>query len=109
MIPWLSAFYKLDGYLRWAYNSWPDKDPYNRPIFNFIQGDDYYIYPGKEGPVSSIRWELLKEGIEDYELLKALNSSQRDQAIEVAIRNRDGRKKCVSDFEDARRILLHNL
>jgi hypothetical protein len=106
MIPWLSAHYKLDGYLRWAYNSWSDKDPYNNPVFNFIQGDDYYIYPGKSGPVSSIRWELLKEGIEDYELLKVINSPQCDEAIEPAVRNRDGRKKSVTDFEDARKILM---
>jgi hypothetical protein len=106
MIPWLSAFYKLDGYLRWAYNSWPDKDPYSHPVFNFIQGDDYYIYPGKQGPVSSIRWELLKEGIEDYELLRIINSPKSDEAIELAVRNRDGRKKNVTDFEEARRIIL---
>jgi hypothetical protein len=108
MLPWLSAYYKLDGYLRWAYNSWSDKDPYNHPVFNFIQGDDYYIYPGKSGPVSSIRWELLKEGIEDYELLKLINSTQSDVAIELAVSNRDGRKKSVTDFEDARKILLNS-
>jgi hypothetical protein len=106
MLPWLSAYYKLDGYLRWAYNSWSDKDPYNNPVFNFIQGDDSYVYPGKSGPVSSIRWELLKEGIEDYELLKVIHSPQSDAAIELAVRNRDGRKKSVTDFEDARKILL---
>lgn len=108
MIPWLSAFYRLDGYLRWAYNSWPDADPYSHPVFNFIQGDDYYIYPGKDGPVSSIRWELLREGIEDFELLKVISSPQTDKAIEVAIRNRDGRKKCVTDFDAARKILLNS-
>lgn len=106
MIPWLAAYYKLDGYLRWAYNSWSDKDPYNNPVFNFIQGDDYYVYPGKSAPVSSIRWELLKEGIEDYELLKTVKSSQSNKAIEIAVRNRDGRKKRVMDFEEARRMIL---
>jgi hypothetical protein len=108
MIPWLPAFYKLDGYLRWAYNSWSDTDPYNNPVFNFIQGDDYYIYPGKKGPVSSIRWELLKEGIEDYELLRTINSPQSDEAIELVVKNRDGRKKSVTDFEAARKILLNS-
>ncbi|MDR1119361.1 MAG: DUF4091 domain-containing protein [Dysgonamonadaceae bacterium] len=106
MIPWLAAFYKLDGYLRWAYNSWTDMDTYSNPVFNFIQGDDYYVYPGKDGPVSSIRWELLKEGIEDYELLRVIGSPQAGEAIERAVRNRDGRKKCVTDFEDAREIVL---
>jgi hypothetical protein len=106
MIPWLSAFYQLDGYLRWAYNSWSDKDPYRNPVFNFIQGDDYCVYPGKEGPVSSIRWELLREGIEDYELLKLIDSPRAGEAIERAVRNRDGRKKSVADFQEARGMLL---
>lgn len=106
MIQWLSAYYNLDGYLRWAYNNWTDKDPYNHPVFNFIQGDDYYVYPGKDGPVSSIRWELLKEGIEDFELFRLLNSPESDRALELAVRNRDGRKKRVTDFEEARKILL---
>lgn len=106
MIPWLAAHYGLDGYLRWAYNSWSDKDPYNKPVFNFIQGDDYYIYPGENGPVSSIRWELLKEGIEDFELLKLTDSKQKKEAIDMAVRNRDGRQKAVTDFENARRLLI---
>lgn len=106
MLPWIAAHYQLDGYLRWAYNSWSDKDPYNNPVFNFIQGDDYYIYPGKNGPISSIRWELLKEGIEDFELLKVVDSKYKKQAMEMAVRNTDGRQKTVTDFEDARKILL---
>lgn len=106
MIPWLSALYGVDGYLRWAYNSWSDKDPYTHPVFNFIQGDDYYIYPGKDSPVSSIRWELLKEGIEDYELLRLMDSPGQEEAIGLAVRNPDGRRKEVTDFENARKILL---
>lgn len=106
MIPWLSALYGVDGYLRWAYNSWSDIDPYTNPVFNFIQGDDYYIYPGKDGPVSSIRWELLKEGIEDYELLRLIKSPNSEEAIRWAVKDVDGRKKDVADFENARKILL---
>lgn len=33
---------------------------------------DFMVYPGEEGPISSIRWELLREGIQEYELLKML-------------------------------------
>lgn len=106
MIPWLSAYYNVDGYLRWAYNSWSDVDPYSHPVFNCIQGDDYYIYPGKNGPVSSIRWELLKEGIEDFELLRILDSPMKQEAINLAVRNRDGRNKNVTDFEEARKLLF---
>jgi hypothetical protein len=56
--------------------------------------------------VSSIRWELLKEGIEDYELLRLMDSPRCEEAIGLAVRNRDGREKDVTDFEEARKILL---
>ena len=28
-----------------------------------------YVYPGKDGPISSLRLENFRDGIEDYELL----------------------------------------
>ena len=64
------------------------------------------IYPGENGPVSSIRWELLKEGIEDFELLRIVDSKQKKEAIDMAVRNRDGRQKSVTDFENARKLLI---
>lgn len=111
MIPWIAIEYDVDGYLRWAYNSWTNIDPMKKPIFNFIQGDDYYVYPGNGGPVSSIRWELLKDGIEDYELFHQLKSKSMDldQIIEIATRNKDGREKGVDDFEIARDFLFNKV
>ena len=37
----------------------------------FASGDGLYFYPGSHGPLSSIRWEALRDGIEDAELLLA--------------------------------------
>lgn len=71
MLPWVSAKNNLDGYLRWAYNSWP-QDPYTDPSYRYRQGDEYLVYPGENGPVSSIRWELFREGQEDFALLDLL-------------------------------------
>lgn len=114
LIPWLAHRYKTDGYLRWAYNSWPNKNPYDRPVFNFIQGDDYLVYPGNDAPISSVRWELFRDGVEDYELLALLELSGADEAlmneaIKVATRNFDGRKKSITDFADARNLLLEDI
>jgi hypothetical protein len=72
----------------------PYEDPmsyvsgYGRPagyIGYWGNGDGRFIYPPKkvfesrekcfEGPVSSIRWEMLREGIEDYEYLWMLRES----------------------------------
>jgi hypothetical protein len=78
LLPWISAQHNLNGYLRWSYNSWP-ADPYTDPSFmaktfssSYQPGDEYLVYPGKNGPVSSIRWELFRDGEEDFALLNEL-------------------------------------
>lgn len=32
-------------------------------------GDGFLLYPGPSGPVNSIRWEIIRDGIEDYDYL----------------------------------------
>ena len=59
----------LDGYLRWAYNSWtvdPEKDS---RFISWPAGDTYVIYPHS---ISSIRWERLVQGIQQFEKYKIL-------------------------------------
>lgn len=91
MVPWITARYHMNGILYWATNFWNETpDPWLDPV-TFISGFDCsngwvlngegsLIYPGDHtkrytgqpnvtGPVSSIRFELLREGIEDYEYL----------------------------------------
>lgn len=68
---WYTAATQMDGYLRWAFNSWP-KDPLNDSRFTaWPGGDTYQVYPG---PMSSIRFEKLIEGIQDYEKIQLLKS-----------------------------------
>lgn len=71
VLPWQSAKNRLDGYLRWAYNSWP-RNPCTDPSFRYRQGDEYLVYPGENGPVSKIGWELFRDGQEDFALLDQL-------------------------------------
>ena len=62
-----------DGYLRWAYNSWPEQ-PNQDSRFNsrsWYSGDCYLVYP--DG--SSIRFERLIEGIQAYEKICLLRPS----------------------------------
>lgn len=116
MLPWISAQRNLDGFLRWSYNSWT-RDPFDQPVHIFTQGDEYLVYPGKGGPMSSIRWEQLKEGIEDYELIAELrkkeagagDSDALTEALATATRNLDGRTKDVTDIETARAAVVKGL
>jgi hypothetical protein len=46
------------------------EDPWTR-----TEGYDYMIlYPGRTSPVTSRRWEAVREGIEDYRILSALRA-----------------------------------
>ena len=59
-----------DGYLRWAYNSWPEKPCHDSrfPRQSWYAGDCFLVYP--DG--SSIRFERLVEGIQAYEKIRLL-------------------------------------
>src|SRR5690606_23291654 len=68
-IGWYAAAKGFTGYLRWAYNSWV-ADPLRDSRFrSWPAGDTYQVYPG---PRTSIRFEKLIEGIQDFEKIKLL-------------------------------------
>lgn len=60
-----------DGYLRWALFSWPE-DPCSDSRFgNWLSGDTYLLYPCG----SSLRFERLVEGIQDFEKIRILKET----------------------------------
>jgi Glycoside hydrolase 123, catalytic domain/Carbohydrate family 9 binding domain-like/Glycoside hydrolase 123 N-terminal domain len=71
LLPWIAFKYGLAGYVRWAYQSWPG-DVWKQPESRWHSGDSFLVYPGKDGPIDSTRWELLRQGIQDYEALEML-------------------------------------
>ena len=66
---WYAANKKFNGYLRWAYNCWPQKPLQDSRFSSWSAGDTYFVYPGGG---SSIRFERLIEGIQDYEKINIL-------------------------------------
>ena len=65
---WIVWKWDFDGYIRWAWNFWP-ATLWDQPFFTWHSGDMFFVYPGPHGPVDSIRWEMLRQGLEDYECL----------------------------------------
>ena len=59
----------LDGYLRWAYNSWTVTPEEDSRFTAWPAGDTYVIYPFS---LSSIRWERLVQGIQQFEKYRIL-------------------------------------
>lgn len=89
-IGWYTAATNMDGYLRWAYNSWP-KTPLKDSRFTaWPAGDTYQVYPG---PLSSIRFEKTIEGIQDFEkinilraMYKSSNQTEKLNRLEAALK-----------------------
>lgn len=63
-LAWYALHKGYDGYLRWAYNSWNEHPLWDSRYGTWAAGDTYLVYPGFR---TSIRFERLREGIQDYE------------------------------------------
>ncbi|WP_276496676.1 DUF4091 domain-containing protein [Pontibacter litorisediminis] len=68
-IGWYAAAQGFTGYLRWAYNSWVENPLLDSRFRTWPAGDTYQVYPG---PLTSIRFEKLVEGIQDFEKIRLL-------------------------------------
>ncbi len=67
ILHWINWGQRLDGYLHWGWNAWRD-DPFQVVGSDRLPpGDCFIVYPGKDGPMDSIRWEMMREGLQDYE------------------------------------------
>ncbi len=71
VLHWINFADDLAGYLHWGLAAWGD-DPFGPPSDRLPPGDTHVIYPGKDGPLDSIRWEIQRESIEDFEYLHLL-------------------------------------
>lgn len=84
---WFAYANNLDGFLRWAYNSWVENPMQDTRFRTWPSGDTFFVYPGAK---SSIRFEKLREGIQDYEKLsitienlKELNTKEANKKLEI--------------------------
>ncbi len=84
---WHAAALGLDGFLRWAWDSWPADPMRDARHFRFPAGDTFLVYPG---PLSSIRMERLREGFVDFEKLRIVRG-QLASRPDAAARDAAGR------------------
>lgn len=84
--------YNLAGFLHWGYNFWYSQfskkpiDPFKNTDANysFPSGDAFVVYPGENGPIESIRLEVLYEALQDIRALRLLEDYiGRDNVIEL--------------------------
>jgi hypothetical protein len=108
-VAWITWRYSIQGILYWAVNFWPEvRNPWSDPVTwkrsecnAPLAGEGSLIYPGEEimsycklnnveGPVSSIRFEMLLKGLEDVEYLfrlreLGLNAEAERLGMEIVI------------------------
>ncbi len=87
---WFASAMGFDGFLRWAYNSWPKDPNMDSRYIKWPSGDDFLVYPGA---LSSARFERLREGIQDYEKIRILRTAlagSRTPEAAAALKRLDG-------------------
>lgn len=83
---WYAASVGLDGYLRWALNSWVKNPLQDSRFSNWAAGDTYLLYPDGR---SSIRFERLIEGIQAYEKIRILKEDAAQKGKKNVIKQLD--------------------
>jgi hypothetical protein len=91
MLGWLFYRNRARGFLHWGYNYWYRSQ--TRELINPYQvldghwwpnwayGDPFLVYPGEDGPVDSLRWEVFAEGLQDYALLQTAGVDPDDASL----------------------------
>jgi len=104
LLHWLNFAYGLDGYLHWGLNWWGE-DAFGVPSADLPPGDTHVIYPGPEGPLDSVRWEVQRDSLEDFEYLWLLTEKLKAVQARLGPAARDfdpaqrGREFCRRLFE----------
>jgi hypothetical protein len=101
-----SELMRLDGH---------NKTNWNPASFRTSNGDGCFMYSGPDGPISTIRFENLRDGIEDTELLFLLENHLNDEGTEGSRYCRQLFKSLteysddVEKFSHVRKALLQRL
>lgn len=121
--------YRPDGFGYWATTWWGANDspitkgPYTdwNPFTGASHGDGSLFCPGEDGPLTTIRFENFRDGLEDYEYYRLLEKAiaagrQRGvpeaqlQSAEALLRVPEEIVKALDDFtRDARLLERHRL
>jgi hypothetical protein len=114
ILHWINFQYGFTGYLHWGYNSW-NANPFKETAVEaggLPGGDAWAAYPGIDGPLDSIRFETMRDGVADYELLCMLAESDPAGAKALASKHIQAVDKYTCDvksFRQTRHELLEML
>ena len=88
---WMTYQKGISGFLYYYLNRWPNqiapmsldrednRIEWNPASFGTANGDGCLFYPGPQGPITTIRFECIRDGIEEFELLHMLTQHNADE------------------------------
>ncbi|NGP57630.1 DUF4091 domain-containing protein [Paenibacillus thiaminolyticus] len=93
ILGWQLYKFQADGFLHWGYNFYYSQysrkpiDPFRTTdaAYAFPSGDAFLVYPGPEGPLESIRLDVLREALQDLRALQLLESYIGREAVVALI------------------------
>lgn len=102
-LPWSTWQAGMVGYFVWTINNWGNKGMPWSTVFEI--GEAMALYPGKTGPVDSLRWEQTREGLEDYDYLAMLDRALAQPGVPgpLAARGRAALDRARALMPDPRR------
>jgi hypothetical protein len=114
-LSWYTAAFGYDGFLRWAFDAWPEDPSRDARHGSWAAGDCFMVYPGGN---SCIRYEKLREGIVDFEKMRILRETasakkdlwkQLDEHLKVFTQEKEfNTAKITADVEKGR-VLIEQL
>ncbi len=127
--PWLAWLERVEGLLYYATTGW-EPNPWESPWTDNGNGDGVLFYPPRDSTIAfdacnpqsnrlvpSIRWELLREGMEDYAYLWLVNegdpqigaANEADRLAQQFIASRTRFSRVPTDLYTARAALAAEL
>ncbi|GIP35380.1 DUF4091 domain-containing protein [Paenibacillus sp. J2TS4] len=115
LLPWVQHDYGVEGTLYWAttqfqkydaaQKKYVSRDVWTDPLaFPGANGDGYLFYPGTElgidGPIGTIRLEVLRESMEDYEYLWHYEQRLHEIAAKLGIEDTFSYRDAIRPFYD---------
>ena len=95
ILGWQLFKFAFTGFLQWGYNYWYRDlldvlvDPYTEVHSGkriLPSGDAFVVYPGPDGPVDSLRWEVFREALQDLRALRLLRELAGEKPAAAARR-----------------------
>ena len=106
--------YDIKGFLQWGYNFYYSRgskyelNPYTDTSAGkaFPSGDAFSVYPGKSGPLASLRALVFREALQDIELCRLAEKHIGRAAVIKLIEDEAGAELTFSSYPQSSEYLL---